>query len=167
MRWCKNSFLPREHIFTFLDDVHALSALERTSAICKLLEDILFAKAGTPEHGTEQVRSQRAWKSWATKCGTPQGSIFWELPLVRKNSTRERLAEEAVLWRAIMGGLGSRSAARIAPAAYWASWGDAVHMIHRRFPQIAHSIIGRLQCLPSLLLPIRPTCVVVFRTNQA
>ena len=31
-----------------------------------------------------------------------------------------------------MGGLGSRSAARNAPAAFWASWSDALHMIHRR-----------------------------------
>ena len=41
--------------------------------------------------------------------------------------------------------LGSRSAARIAPAAYWASGGDALHMIHRCLPHIAHSFIHQVE----------------------
>ena len=87
MRWwlCKNSSFPGRKNIPFLDDVYALSASERKFAIYKLL--------ARPEQGTEQVRSQRAWKSWATKCGTLQGSRSWGLQPVQKNSTlfpRER-----------------------------------------------------------------------------
>ena len=43
-----------------------------------------------------------------------------------------------------MGGLGLRSAARCAPAAYWASWADALHMISQRTPDVAHDVLRRL-----------------------
>lgn len=36
-----------------------------------------------------------------------------------------------------LGGLGLRSAVRVAQAAYWASWADSLPMIHRRHPAIA------------------------------
>jgi len=36
-----------------------------------------------------------------------------------------------------LGGLGLRSATRLAQAAYWASWADCLPMIHRRHPDIA------------------------------
>ncbi len=36
-----------------------------------------------------------------------------------------------------LGGLGLRSAVRVAPAAYWASWADCLEMIQRRHPVLA------------------------------
>ena len=36
-----------------------------------------------------------------------------------------------------LGGLGLRSAERCAPAAYWASWADAIQMIGQRTPEVA------------------------------
>ena len=45
---------------------------------------------------------------------------------------------------AMMGGLGLRSAARIAPAAYWAAWADALPMIKSRLPQYAGEWIAML-----------------------
>ena len=36
-----------------------------------------------------------------------------------------------------LGGLGIRSAARTAPAAYWASWADALPMLRARLPRVA------------------------------
>ena len=89
----------------FLDDVCALLAQSGhgRSTSCRRKNCSPQQASGCtlarPEHGTEQVRSQRAWKSWETKCGTPQGSRSWGLQSVRKNSTllpRERLAEEEV-----------------------------------------------------------------------
>ena len=44
-----------------------------------------------------------------------------------------------------MGGLGLRSARRMAPAAYWASWADAMAMIDGRLPQIADRITAALE----------------------
>ena len=44
-----------------------------------------------------------------------------------------------------MGGLGLRSAARCAQAAYWASWADALHMISQRTPDVAHDVLRRLK----------------------
>ena len=43
-----------------------------------------------------------------------------------------------------MGGLGLRSTTRCAPAAYWASWADALHMISQRTPDVAHDVLRRL-----------------------
>ena len=43
-----------------------------------------------------------------------------------------------------MGGLGLRSAVRCAPAAYWASWSDALHMISQRTPDVAGEVVRRL-----------------------
>ena len=43
------------------------------------------------------------------------------------------------------GGLGLRSAVRLAPAAYWASWADCLHMIRQRHPLLANSFLQSLQ----------------------
>ena len=43
-----------------------------------------------------------------------------------------------------LGGLGLRSAARIAPAAYWASWADALEMLHHRLPVLTEQIMEQL-----------------------
>ena len=44
-----------------------------------------------------------------------------------------------------MGGLGLRSATRMAPAAHWASWADALHMVHERLPALAQSTVIQLE----------------------
>eukprot|EP00973_Karenia_brevis_P037020 5103385-Karenia_brevis.AAC.1 len=43
-----------------------------------------------------------------------------------------------------MGGLGLRSAQRMAPAAYWASWADGLEMIKLRCPDTADRIVRSL-----------------------
>ena len=43
-----------------------------------------------------------------------------------------------------LGGLGLRSAGRTAPAAYWASWADALPMIQARAPQVADTALAAL-----------------------
>ena len=43
-----------------------------------------------------------------------------------------------------MGGLGLRSAARCAPAAFWASWADSLEMIRDRTPEVAELVEHRL-----------------------
>ena len=54
-----------------------------------------------------------------------------------------------------LGGFGLRSAARAAPAAYWASTGDCLHVLASRFPGEAHffldEFVGRSSLCPSLL----------------
>ena len=44
-----------------------------------------------------------------------------------------------------MGGLGLRSAARMAPAAYWASWADALPMVHERLSGVAENAVIALE----------------------
>ncbi len=44
-----------------------------------------------------------------------------------------------------LGGLGLRSTARAAPAAFWASWADALEMIQARNPNVAARILERLE----------------------
>ena len=55
-----------------------------------------------------------------------------------------RSAEQVPTLPMRMGGLGMRSASRCAPAAYWASWSDALHMIHQRTPAVAESVVTAL-----------------------
>ena len=43
------------------------------------------------------------------------------------------------------GGLGIRSAQRMAPGAYWASWADALHMIDQRLPTVADRVVNTLR----------------------
>ena len=43
-----------------------------------------------------------------------------------------------------LGRLGLRSAQRVAPGAFWASWADALHMIHERLPAVARTITHKL-----------------------
>ena len=60
-----------------------------------------------------------------------------------------------------MAGLGLRSAERCAPAAVWASWGDALTMIAKRNPEVASEVAQKLSqeellkgaCLSSTQLP--------------
>ena len=52
-----------------------------------------------------------------------------------------RSAEQVATLPIHMGGLGMRSTSRCAPASYWASWSDALHMIHQRTP----GCVGELQ----------------------
>ena len=48
-----------------------------------------------------------------------------------------------------MGGLGLRSATRMSPAAYWASWANALHMISQRLPEGANDIVTQLAGEPA------------------
>ena len=43
-----------------------------------------------------------------------------------------------------LGGLGIRSAARMSPAAHWASWADALPMLQARLPHVTAHIVGGL-----------------------
>ena len=43
-----------------------------------------------------------------------------------------------------LGGLGLRAATRVAPAAYWASWADALIMIAARAPGVANAAVAAL-----------------------
>ena len=43
-----------------------------------------------------------------------------------------------------LGGLGLRSARRISPGTYWASWADALHMIQPRLPPVAEHVVASL-----------------------
>ena len=69
--------------------------------------------------------------------------------LLRVESTGEFLANELVCGRAQLslrhGGLGLRSAAWHAPAAYFASWADALQAISLRDPELAATAARRLQ----------------------
>ena len=60
-----------------------------------------------------------------------------------------------------MGGLGIRSASRLGPAAFWASWADALPMLEKRLPPLAAEITTILEgeqvggCLGELQLATR------------
>ena len=63
-----------------------------------------------------------------------------------------------------MGGLGLRSAERLAPVAFWASWADALAMISARNPEIASEVVRRLDAdehCPGCVAELREACVAL------
>ena len=57
-----------------------------------------------------------------------------------QKATAERIASLPMR----LGGLGLRSAKRMAPAAYWASWADALSMLSERLPHIADLVVDQM-----------------------
>ena len=135
---------------------------------------------------------QCAWQL-LSKCAVPKGN-YWIRTLPPSLSQSYAAQRDDALWSACidifgaegvpdrerqtgrriaqlparMGGLGVRSTARTAPAAYWASWADALEMIKVRNPDIAQRILDRLEggtspadgCLHELA-----TCVELLRAD--
>ena len=48
----------------------------------------------------------------------------------------------------VLGGLGLRSACRVSQPAYWASWADALHVIHNRHLEVAAQLVTALDGEP-------------------
>ncbi len=116
----------------------------------------------------ELTDPQCAWQL-LTRCAVPRGN-YWIRTLPPSLSRSYALERDDALWRtcisilraqdlpehhfasgrriaqlpARMGGLGIRSTLRSAPAAYWASWADAIEMIQARNPSQAANILERL-----------------------
>ena len=67
----------------------------------------------------------------------------WEAFLEQKGSTRSRRCWQPC--QCGLGGLGLRSPQRMAHAAYWATWADALPMISERLPVVATSIVTALE----------------------
>ena len=44
----------------------------------------------------------------------------------------------------VLGGMGLRSAMRTSLPAYWASWGDCLHMVHQKHPDVARVLVDHL-----------------------
>ena len=228
----KAELLPGEWLFAFLDNVYALSTLERCRKFCDLLADRLFHRAGIRLH----TGKTRTWNR-ATEVpermevlGTPVGTARFH-----QAASEERLHKEEEFWRTIpwfrdlqcawqlmlqcagprchhflrtvppslsaayaevhdsgmqqvmngllellpgdqrqqevarmiaslpmrMGGLGIRSATRMAPAAYWASWADAVPMLETGLPQVAQIVTSQLDSVQA------PGCLGELQTATA
>jgi hypothetical protein len=82
-------------------------------------------------------------------------ATLWSLldhPAANEEDTSKARALAHLPYR--LGGLGLRSAARLAQAAYWASWADCLPMIHRRHPAIA------AYCRQALDLPVGDVALV-------
>ena len=133
-------------------------AEERLAEERRLLEEI--AKLPDP---------QCAWQL-LSKCAVPKGN-YWIRTLPPSLSQSYATQRDEALWHtcldifaaegvsdherrtgqriaqlpARMGGLGVRSTARTAPAAYWASWADALEMIKARNPDLTERILQRLE----------------------
>ena len=55
------------------------------------------------------------------------------------------MASEVVQLPSREGGLGLRSAARLAPAAYWASWADCLSLVYARAPHVCAQLLQELE----------------------
>ena len=82
---------------------------------------------------------QARWK------GTFRGTMkaWWQRWRLCWFGVPEQKSEIATL-QMRLGGLGLRSARRTSPAAYWASWADALHMISQRLPGVVYDVVAQL-----------------------
>ena len=76
---------------------------------------------------------QNIWRCFSTLLGQVFGVDQWEVASVPQ----------------CLGGLGLRSAARTAPAAYWANWADSVGMFRQRHRDVAASVAAALTDPPT------------------
>ena len=116
---------------------------------------------------------QCAWQL-LSRCAVPRGN-YWLRTLPPSASSQYACARDDAIWTAALqifraenltaellvsgrrvaqlpsrlGGLGLRSSTRTAPAAFWASWADALGMIQARNPQIASEILSALEAGPA------------------
>ena len=65
-----------------------------------------------------------------------------------------------------LGGLGLRSAVRTAPAAFWASWADALPMLSSRLPELTIRIVEGLSTHPRGCLAQLDEATKVFRRGR-
>ena len=56
----------------------------------------------------------------------------------------EATARTASTMPLVLGGMGLWSVVRTSVPAYWASWGDCLHMVHQRHPDIARVLVDHL-----------------------
>ena len=65
-----------------------------------------------------------------------------------------------------LGGLGLRSASRMAPAAFWASWADALPMLSARLPELTDRVVEGLSTQPrGCLAQIHEATMVLDRSG--
>ena len=88
-----------------------------------------------------RVIPQNMLPATTTACGRPRGRFWEDLTGTEEDQVTARHLATLPMR---LGGLGLRSAARMAPASYWASWADALPMIHERLPQVARNVVDRL-----------------------
>ncbi len=112
---------------------------------------------------------QCAWQL-LSRCAVPRGN-YWLRTLPPSLSSDYAASRDELLWEAAvtilgasglpqevlqrgreiaelparLGGLGIRSCTRTREAAYWASWADALEMIHKRNPELAGRFLATLE----------------------
>ena len=87
------------------------------SLLCQSSCELLLESCPANEHDLD------IWRCFSTLLGQVSGFDHWEVASVPQ----------------CLGGLGLRSAARTAPAAYWASWADSVGMFRQRHRDVVAS----------------------------
>ena len=102
----------------------SMSAVPRANHILRMLPPSQSAQYA-------QLHDEAIWQSFTHVMGTEQ-------------LMGDSLARDIASMPARMGGLGLRSAARMAQAAFWASWVNALPVIKQKQPALAATIKGEL-----------------------
>ena len=63
---------------------------------------------------------------------------------IQGSSAQVEMAQHTTTLPMRMGGLGLRSATRMAPGANWASWADVLHMLQERLPQLIRQVVHHI-----------------------
>ena len=85
--------------------------------------------------------SESAWYARHHDAGMMEEEILGGLP---GDEVQKGRAKEIATMPMRLGGLGLRSAARMAPAAFWVSWADALLLISKRLPEVANRVTVEL-----------------------
>ena len=78
-------------------------------------------------------------RPWDAAC---HGSCPWRCS---RSSEQKAIAHEIMSLPMRLGGLGLRSAERMRPAAFWASWADALPMLSNRLPTLTDQVENELE----------------------
>ena len=92
---------------------------------------------GSQISNVRQVRKQSTFK------GTMTGLQVMDVGLAGTDHEKTTAHQLATLPMRF-GGLRLRLASRMAPAAFWSSWADALEMVHQRLPEVAHTTVESL-----------------------
>ena len=119
-----------------LDRISVLADLQSSWALllqCAAARATYFLRIVRPEssHQFAVMRDEGLWRCVCRLLDRPVDSVAPDI-------------QDVCTLPLVLGGLGFRSAVRTRAPAFWASWADAVHMIHKRHPAVADQIVSSI-----------------------
>ena len=114
---------------------------------------VLLSQSAVPRaNHTIRILPPSLSQTYASQHDTAVWEAFCKM-LDAQHHTADELAEQVASLPGRLGGLGLRSAARTAPAAFWSSWVNALPVIQDKAPEVARAILAEFTCNEPTTVP--------------